>query len=231
MSNNISWDLPTKSRWLATMQEHQVADRFIQGVWLDDKDDQGLFRGCFFGCAMQSEDHPLEEAIKDMHLPPWLIYLAEKIFEGLPKTEAKLFPVQLLKAVPVDTDLSGVECKQHISRLSRLLDLPDLPDNVISAISGVQNCWTQRLNGVPESGINWSASSRAAVRATWSAEKATATAASASASESAEASVSASASAEASAEAIAASVRAARAALWETERDVLIQWLNEVSGE
>jgi hypothetical protein len=229
MKNNISWDLPTKTRWLAIMREHQTADRFIQGSWIEDKDDHGIFRGCFFGCAMQSEEDPLEKAIEDMNLPSWLVYLVEKIFENLPITQAELFPVQLLEAIPTDTDLSGVECKQHILRLNRLLNLPNLSDSVINVITAVKDCWNQRLNGVPESDILWGSESAALVGAT-ATESEVIAALKASARR---VSLSASWSATRVAEAWSASVIASaaeesvREASWQTERDVLIQLLTE----
>ncbi len=225
MDTNMSWDLPTKTRWRATMLEHQEFDRIIQGNWLSGKDDSGIFRGCFFGCAMQTDILPLEKAIVTMNLPSWLIHLAERIFEGLPAEEAKLFPVQLIDAIPTDTDLTGVECDQHISRLDRLLNLSGLPDNAISAINGVKDCWMHRLGGAPESDIPWSKAAEARA-ALWSAKAAEARAAlwSAKAAEEEEAAYAAlwSARAEEEEEAEAA---------WKVERDTLISLLIEAGEE
>ena len=100
-----------KDRWIAEMQAHQDADRLMQGDWLDrHPDEDGLFRGCFFGCAMQTNRKALGKAADAMQLPYELIALAESIFEGLPPEEAMLFPVQLLRAIPVETDLEPVSC-------------------------------------------------------------------------------------------------------------------------
>ena len=100
-----------KDKWIPTMQDHQDADRWVQGAWLADHgavDEDGLLRGCFFGCSMQTEDQALEKATQAMQLPFWLISLAERIFENLPVADALIFPVQLLKAIPVETDLEPV---------------------------------------------------------------------------------------------------------------------------
>lgn len=83
-----------KEYWLKTMREHAEADRLIQGSWITDKDDTGVFRGCFFGCAMQTMDEPIEKAADAMGVPYDVLALAEKIFEGLPESEATQWPVQ-----------------------------------------------------------------------------------------------------------------------------------------
>jgi hypothetical protein len=110
------------------MQAHQDADRLIQGEWIDDPAfyDEGELRdGCFFGCAMQTDEDPLEKAIVKMQLPDWLVYLAEKIFEGLPQEDALAFPVQLLKAIPTNADISEVKHVIAIKRLEPLIREPN----------------------------------------------------------------------------------------------------------
>ena len=102
-----------KQLWITVMQGHQDADRLSQGNWWDNGDQ----KGCFFGCAMQTENNPLQKAIKAMQLPAWLVHLAEAIFEGLSKDDALLFPVQLLQAIPTNTDISEVI---HIIAVERL---------------------------------------------------------------------------------------------------------------
>ena len=150
------WNQETKDKWVKIMQAHQDADALMQGQWFNGE------KGCFFGCAMQTDEEPLEKATKEMGLPIWLVYLAERIFEGLPADEALKFPVQLLEAAPVNVDFVEVECKQSIARLDRLLDLPDLPGDVISAINIVKERWVKRLDGVQNDNINWSSAESAA---------------------------------------------------------------------
>lgn len=117
--SNLSWSQKLKGKWVKEMLEHQKADRLIQNIRYTEEDNG--FRGCFFGCAMRTHEHALEKAADAMELPLWLIEAAEQIFEKLPKKEAVLFPVQLLEAIPVDTDLSDFEgpCVQMYYKLDR----------------------------------------------------------------------------------------------------------------
>jgi len=98
-----TWNEETKAHYTALMQAHQNADRLIQGTWWNGE------QGCFFGCVTHSSFFDvLPTAAKEMHLPFWLVCLAERVFEGLPKEEALVFPVQLCKAIPCDVDISSV---------------------------------------------------------------------------------------------------------------------------
>ena len=105
-----TWDQKTKDHWVGTMQMHQDADHLRQGHWWDSKAE----RGCFFGCAMQYDLEKydyisiLDRAVKVMHLPSWLVRLAEGLFEDLPIEEAKLFPVELCEAIPCDKDIDHI---------------------------------------------------------------------------------------------------------------------------
>jgi hypothetical protein len=121
-----------KQHWIDVMQAHQDADRLIQGEWFDNEDGTG----CFFGCAMQTGHDALEKAIDEMQLPAWLVYLAEKIFETLPKADALVFPVQLIKAVPTSADISEVKYAIAVKRLEPLIEDSN-GDNVNSAIQQV----------------------------------------------------------------------------------------------
>jgi len=152
-----------KAHWISIMQEHQDADRLTQGLWWS----QDANKGCFFGCAMQSEENVLEHASEAMNLPKWLVYLAEKIFERLPKDEALTFPVELLKAIPTDVNIDEVKHKIAIKRLSKL-DQDNL--EVSEAIQGVIACHEQALEGT--TGIDWNTARSVARSVAWSAEAA-----------------------------------------------------------
>ena len=106
-----------KQHWIDTMQDHQDADRLEQGRWWDNGDK----KGCFFGCAMQTDRDALQKAIEHMQLPAWLVHLAEAIFEGLPADDALLFPVQLLEAIPANTDISEVMHTIAVKRIEPLI--------------------------------------------------------------------------------------------------------------
>ena len=107
--NQTTWNKTTKKKFLAEAKRHRKADRFIQGQWIEEgKDEKGMHRGSFFTCMMQTDEDILSSAVDQMKLPAWLIHVSEKIFEGLPKEEAKEFPVQLLEAIPVKADMTQV---------------------------------------------------------------------------------------------------------------------------
>ena len=158
-----------KDKWISIMQEHQDADRLIQGRWLDENN-----RGCFFGCAMQTNSNPLEKAIEAMDLPSWLVYLAEKIFEGLPLDQAVLFPVQLLKAIPVYADLEPVRHKIAIKRLTPLIkdSNGDEVNNAIKQVIEYHNnpCEVKRLTARSAAWSAWS--TELSESAVWSIESA-----------------------------------------------------------
>ena len=213
-----TWDEATKKRWVSTMQEHQDADRLAQGSWLGEKKD-GLSSGCFFGCAMQTSFLPLEKAIEDMKLPAWLIYLAEKIFEGLPREEALTFPVRLLEVIPTDACIEDVRYKLAILRLKALPK-----QECITRVIELHERWSSVTDD------EWSSARSAAMSAARSAaESAARAAAESSARSAAESSArSAAMSAWSAAEsAESAAWPAAEAAAWKTEANNLIKLLKK----
>jgi len=210
-----TWNKEKKQKWVSEMQEHQEADRLIRGEWLNESN-----QGCFFGCAMQTEESPLEKAITDMSLPSWLIYLAEKIYEGLPNNEYLDFPVKLLKSIPIDIDITSVRHAMAISRLNGLIN-SDNGEDVNDSIRNVISCHESPQNS------DWSAARSAAwsaESAAWSAESAARSAAWSTES----AAESAAWSAESAAWSAAWSAEsAARSAAWSAESKLLIKLLSE----
>jgi predicted metal-dependent phosphoesterase TrpH len=95
------------------VKAHQEADNIIQGQgWSEGK-------GCAVGCTLENYAHsqyPIE-----LGLPEWLAHLQDAIFEGLPRAEAKAFPLQFLEAIPVGVYLEAVRHKLAVLRLSSLL--------------------------------------------------------------------------------------------------------------
>ena len=162
-----------KKHWINVMQAHQDADRIVQGLLWDGS------KGCFFGCAMQEDDVDLTEAAACMRLPAWLVMLAEKIHEGLPKADAIKWPVRLLKAIPIDADISKV---MHQLAIKRLAVLADKNPAVSTAINQVIEYHRLELAGDiearsaswPAESAAWSADSaaRSADSSAWSAQSA-----------------------------------------------------------
>jgi len=163
--SNLTFNQETKTKWINIMQPHQDADRIIQGKWLDENDGSEIHSGCFFGCAMQTSNNPLSKAIDEMHLPEWLVYLAEKIFEGLPEELAVTFPVDLLSVIPVDADIESVRHQLAIKRLESLIKKSH-GDQVNSAIKLVIEYHKNPTESAARSAV-WSAarSAESAARA------------------------------------------------------------------
>ena len=106
---------------LEIMKEHQKLDRLVQGNWLSDEEVQGSYRGCFFGCAMQTSNNAIKKACEKYGLPLWIGYWSESVFEGLEVEDAVKWPVQLLEAL---INFSGdTEKLMHDLAIKRLTNL------------------------------------------------------------------------------------------------------------
>jgi len=104
------------------MIEHQKADQLVQGSWWDSEAKEG----CFYGCAVHSDNDAIEKAIDTFKIEPWVAYWSEKVFEGLPKDLALSWPVELLDAmIAFNGDYTDVYHKLSIKRLKRLLPTED----------------------------------------------------------------------------------------------------------
>lgn len=83
------------------MIDHEKADEIIQGKgWESGK-------GCFIGCSMHEYNHKKFET--DLNLPQWLGKLADRIFEGLPNSDAKKFAVNFYPAINVGANLEKIK--------------------------------------------------------------------------------------------------------------------------
>ena len=68
-----------KDELLARLKQHQHLDTFVQGKWLtDDKVEGNGFKGCFYGCTMQTEDNPIIKFSEKYHIDLWYCYITEK---------------------------------------------------------------------------------------------------------------------------------------------------------
>ena len=123
---------------LEIMKEHQKLDRLVQGDWLSDETVDGVYRGCFFGCAMQTRHNAIGKACAKYDLPLWIGYWSEAVFEGLSQEAAIKWPVQLLEAlIGFKGDTEKLRHNLSIKRLSNLL--PTANEEVNSAIELVIN--------------------------------------------------------------------------------------------
>ena len=114
------------------MIEHQKADQLVQGSWWDSTEQTG----CFYGCAVHSDEDAIEKAIDNFGIEPWVAHWSEKVFERLPKGLALSWPVELLDAmIAFKGDYKDVYHKLSIKRLQSLLPTED--QKVNSAINKV----------------------------------------------------------------------------------------------
>ena len=214
---------------LEIMREHAKADRLVQGNWLRDKDSSGIFRGCFYGCAMQSDSDPIEAACNEYDLPLWIGFWSEKVFERLSEDEAIKWPVQLLEAlVDFTGDYEDIRHKLAVKRLTYLSERNE--GEVKAVIDGVIEHHKTRDEDLRESAADaaWSAADAAARSAARSAAKSAAWSAARSAADAADAATDSAAwSARSAAESAADSTWSAARSAWKRERDWMLGLLKE----
>jgi len=113
-------DPAVKELYQRRFATHFAANRVVQREVFDSESSPG----CFISCTLHSYEHsrfPVE-----LGWPEWLAYLADSIFEALPKEDAPQFGSDLLAAVPVGVDLNPVRfvlaIHRHAAQLKRLKD-------------------------------------------------------------------------------------------------------------
>lgn len=114
----------TKQELLKKLKHHQDFDAFIQGIWLSDqKIDGNVFKGCFYGCTMQSkEENSVKEFSKQYNIDLWYCHVTEKIFEGLPNDQYQKFPYDSIEIIPVGFDLNTIKSKFFQNILKKQLE-------------------------------------------------------------------------------------------------------------
>ncbi|MFN0183068.1 MAG: hypothetical protein ACKVQR_04530, partial [Aquabacterium sp.] len=142
-----------KAAFMAELAEHATADRIIKGSY--ETYDKGEFRGCAVGCSLHSiqrhlnlptmsyGDHGQFETY--LGIPRTLARLEDRIFEGLPVAEARLWPQRFADAVQPGADLSGV-WNQFAPWLLREIALPAAKTDrtrkaIITVAEGYETHW------------------------------------------------------------------------------------------
>ena len=92
-----------KAGILARLQAHHDADEIVQGRYWEDG------KGCAVGCTVHSDDHADYERL--FGIPRGLAYLEDMIFEHLPDSDAKQWPLRFMGAIVPGADLARVEPK------------------------------------------------------------------------------------------------------------------------
>lgn len=112
-----------KDGLLAQLKHHQELDAFVQGQWLQEEKIEGNgFKGCFYGCTMQSANNPREEFSEKYDIDLWYCYLTEKIFEGLPDGEFQSFPYKSIEIIPLNYDFNKAKSAFHRGMLLKQLE-------------------------------------------------------------------------------------------------------------
>ncbi len=163
-----------KNELLHQLKYHQDLDAFVQGQWLlNEKLENNDFKGCFYGCTMQTNDNPILKFSEKYDIDLWYCYLTEKIFEGLPDGQYRQFPYRSIEILPLNFDFNIVKSQFHKAILLKQLDwvkdekvrevliktakLFEVPFNEISksaAESVAQSAWSAQS-------VAWSAESAA----------------------------------------------------------------------
>ena len=166
-----------KNELLSQLKYHQDLDAFVQGKWLlNEKLENNDFKGCFYGCTMQTNNNPILKFSEKYDIGLWYCYLTEKIFEGLPDGQYRQFPYRSIEILPLNFDFNIVKSQFHKAILLKQLDW--VKDEKIREVL----IKTAKLFEVPFNEISKSAaesvaqsaaqSARSAARSSWSAQSA-----------------------------------------------------------
>ncbi len=151
-------DPKLKKLFVAEIEKHRKADQIIQGTYGQEN---GKWKGCAVGCSIHSlntklgkayktNDHTVYE--KELGIPEWLARLEDTLFESLSVQDAKKWPGQFAKAVPVGVNLEPVKwkfcahlMKENIERVLTLDISEDLKKQVVDAIRQVLSVYESAI--------------------------------------------------------------------------------------
>lgn len=170
-------DTQVKLDLLVLLKHHQDLDTFIKGDWLASEKIEGNgFKGCFYGCTMQTRTNPREAFSEKYNIDLWFCYITERIFEGLPKGEFEKFPYDSINILPVGFNFEIVKSMFHRGILLKQLDWLK-NDNIIKIVKDCADLFLVPFNEIDkEKSASWdpswdeSAASWAADTAIWAAE-------------------------------------------------------------
>ena len=132
-----------KQKLVTELEHHQKLDAFIQGTWItSEKIENNGFKGCFYGCTMQSEENPLEEFSEKYNIDLWYVYLTEKIFEGLPDGEYQKFPLEAIDIIPLGFDFNKIKSRFHQELLKDQVRFCEGDEKCVDAIQDCINLFS-----------------------------------------------------------------------------------------
>ncbi len=172
-------DEKLKLEVVKNLEHHQKLDAFMQGEWLTkEKIDVNVFKGCFYGCTMQTNESPIDKFSKKYSIDLWYCYLTEKIFEGLPDGEYQKFPLESIKILPIGIEFNKIKSKffYHLLMDEDFGQINYCEDNK-DGIKSIKKCaelFKNDFNDIDQSAARSAAeSARSAARsAAWSARSA-----------------------------------------------------------
>jgi len=86
-------DQTLKQKTISQLEEHYKQDQIIQGTYWENG------KGCAVGCTIHSDNHKDYETV--LGIPQWIAHLEDKLFEGMQNKYARLFPLKLIKSIPI----------------------------------------------------------------------------------------------------------------------------------
>ena len=157
-----------KVETLAQVQAHYDADELVQGVYADKR----TRKYCAVGCLTHDPDGGHAEYPLRWGIPESLAHLEDRIFEALPKSAAKEWPLRFMGAIPVGADLSRIEWQFKHRLLTDAAITPGITHELVrDAIAAVAALCERAANGDTPTGDEWSAARNAARSAAESAAR------------------------------------------------------------
>jgi hypothetical protein len=93
-------DQKIKDKYIKRLEAHYKADEIIKGnYWQNGK-------GCAVGCTVHSNKHDAYDT--ELGITWRLALIEDSLFEKLPNDQAKEFPLQFLKAMPVGVNTDNI---------------------------------------------------------------------------------------------------------------------------
>lgn len=176
MSDLIAYhgEKSVKTGIIRQLKAHAKADEIEKGIyWQNGK-------GCAVGCTIHGNDHAEYEP--RFGIPQMLARLEDTIFEGLPNSTAKAWPIRFMSAVTPGQDLSRVGWQFLHWLLTDETINPGINDPLVKdAIRQCAYVLVPLTKGEPVDTRAAESAARRAARATWSAASAESAASAASA--------------------------------------------------
>jgi hypothetical protein len=136
-------DPALKTRVLTGLAAHAAADELVQGVYFEQRVDDDKVRACSIGCTLHdlnpqlpANDHT--RFVGELGIPEQIAHLIDAIFEAQPDDKAAAaWSQQIMAAIPVGADLTGVWDRYALWMLDGLVAEGRDPDGVVSNMAGL----------------------------------------------------------------------------------------------